>query len=140
MKDTLESTALDGTADERPQPAERSDAEQQDGYGNRKLIRPSLGNRQGKNDRAEPRERLSNGKKTPPPNQTFAENFYYQKQMQSRTPMVVVLTDGEEIHGIIEWYDENCIKVNRSGSQANLLVYKSSIKYVFKEAEANGRK
>ena len=53
------------------------------------------------------------GKKPAPPEQTNAENFYYQKQMQSRTPMVIVLRDGEEVHGIIEWYDRNCIKVNR---------------------------
>jgi hypothetical protein len=31
------------------------------------------------------------GKKPAPPEQTNAENFYYQKQMQSRTPMVIVL-------------------------------------------------
>jgi sRNA-binding regulator protein Hfq len=74
------------------------------------------------------------GRKVVPPEQTNAENFYYQKQMQSRTPMVIVLRDGEEIHGIIEWYDKTCIKLNRSGD-SNLLVYKSSIRYMFKEAE-----
>ena len=46
-------------------------------------------------------------KKTPPPEQTHAEKFYYQKQMQSKTPMVIVLQDGEQIHGIIEWYDKS---------------------------------
>ena len=58
------------------------------------------------------------GKKTPPPEQTHAENFYYQKQMQAKTPMVLVLQDGEEIHGIIEWYDKYCLKVNRIGAQS----------------------
>jgi host factor-I protein len=140
MKDTLEPIALDGNADEQPSAAERPKAGQQDGFSNRKLIRPSLSSRHEKSERPDRAERSSNGKKAPPPNQTYAENFYYQKQMQSRTPMVVTLTDGEEIRGVIEWYDENCIKVNRNGSQANLLIYKSSIKYVFKEAESNGRK
>src|SRR5581483_4991880 len=79
------------------------------------------------------------GKKTPPAENTNAENFYYQKQMQTRTQMVVVLRDGEEIHGIIEWYDRNCIKLNRNG-QPNLMVYKPSIKYMYKEGEANGKK
>ena len=51
------------------------------------------------------------GRKSAPPEQTNAENFYYQKQMQSKTPMVIVLRDGEEIHGIIEWYDKTCLKV-----------------------------
>jgi sRNA-binding regulator protein Hfq len=55
--------------------------------------------------------------------------------MQSKTPMVVVTRDGEELHGIIEWYDKNCIKLNRSSSQSNLLIYKSSIRYMFKEGE-----
>jgi RNA chaperone Hfq len=73
-----------------------------------------------------------------PTEQTNAENFYYQKQMQSKTPMVIVLRDGEEVHGYIEWYDKHCIKLNRSGA-ANLMIYKPAIKYMFKEGE-NGRK
>ncbi len=75
------------------------------------------------------------GKKPAPPEQTNAENFYYQKQMQSRTPMVIVLRDGEEVHGIIEWYDRNCIKVNRENGEPNLMIYKPAIKYMFKEGE-----
>ena len=75
------------------------------------------------------------GKKPTPPEQTNAENFYYQKQMQSRTPMVIVLRDGEEVRGIIEWYDRNCIKVVRENGDANLMIYKPAIKYMFKEGE-----
>ena len=126
-------------------PAERHTEE---GFANRKLIRPSLNHSnhpapphpaQNLNDRRErperPSERSNGGpRKAPPPEQTNAENFYYQKQMQSKTPMVVVLEDGEEIRGIIEWYDRNCIKVNRAGAP-NLLIYKSSIKYAYKEGE-----
>ncbi len=75
------------------------------------------------------------GKKPAPPEQTNAENFYYQKQMQTRTPMVIVLRDGEEVHGIIEWYDRNCIKVNRDSGEPNLMIYKPAIKYMYKESE-----
>jgi sRNA-binding regulator protein Hfq len=75
------------------------------------------------------------GKKPAPPEQTNAENFYYQKQMQSRTQMVIVLQDGEEVRGIIEWYDRNCIKVNRDSGDPNLMIYKPAIKYMFKEGE-----
>ena len=57
--------------------------------------------------------------------------------MAAKTPMVVVLTDGEEIHGWIEWYDKGCLKVNREQG-ANLLIPKASIKYMFKEAEGAG--
>lgn len=73
-------------------------------------------------------------KKPAPPEQTHAENFYYVKQMQSRSPVAVVLTDGEVLHGIVEWYDRDCIKLTRFGSP-NLLIYKHSIRYLFKDGE-----
>ena len=75
------------------------------------------------------------GKRPAPPEQTHAENFYYQKQMQSRTQMVVVLRDGEEVRGIIEWYDKHCIKVNRDNGEPNVMIYKPAIKYMYKEGE-----
>jgi sRNA-binding regulator protein Hfq len=73
--------------------------------------------------------------KQAPPDATNAESFYYLKQMSSRTPMVIVMTDGEEIHGWIEWYDKTCLKVNREGAP-NLLIQKHCIKYLFKADEA----
>jgi host factor-I protein len=127
-----------------PMPSDRTIA--QEGYSNRRLIRPSLArpehghnhnqapHSQAPMERRERPERPSGGKKVPPPETTNAENFYYQKQMQGKTPMVIVLRDGEQIHGIIEWYDRTCIKVNRNGAP-NLMIYKPSIKYMFKEGE-----
>ncbi len=122
-------------------------APETDSFTARKLIRPTLSRTEPSARPPEPpQERreartpgggagnAAAGKKTPPPEQTHAENFYYQKQMQARTPMVVILKDGEEVHGIIEWYDKTCIKLNRSG-QPNVLLYKTSIKYMFKESE-----
>ena len=73
-------------------------------------------------------------KKPAPPEQTSAESFYYVKQMQSRAPVAVVLTDGETLHGTVEWYDRECIKLTRFGSP-NLLIYKHCIKYVFKDGD-----
>jgi host factor-I protein len=148
-----------------PIPAERSteQAPDQEGFANRKLIRPSLtrSNDHGHNGHghapnhnsshganhspnhvlnhspSERRERdrsAAPAKKIAPSEQTNAENFYYQKQMQTKTPMVVVLRDGEEVRGIIEWYDKTCIKLNRNGAP-NLMIYKPAIKYMFKEGE-----
>jgi host factor-I protein len=76
-------------------------------------------------------------KKPTPPEQTSAESFYYVKQMQSRTPVAVVLNDGEVLRGTVEWYDRDCIKLN---GNPNRLVYKHRIKYLYKEGEesANG--
>jgi host factor-I protein len=71
-----------------------------------------------------------------PPEVTNAENFYYIKQMNSKTPMVIVMTDGEEIRGCIEWYDRSAIKVNRDGAP-NLLIQKRYIKYLYKVEELN---
>jgi sRNA-binding regulator protein Hfq len=73
-------------------------------------------------------------KRTPPPMETNAEIFYYKKQIDAHTPMVIVLTDGEEIEGTIEWYDKNALKVNRK-SAPNLLLLKHNIKYMYKVDE-----
>jgi RNA chaperone Hfq len=70
-------------------------------------------------------------KKNTPPDQTNAEQFYYSKQMQGKTRMMVVLTDGEQLEGVIEWYDRDCLKLNREGSP-NLLLFKHCIKYMYK--------
>ena len=133
MKDTVDPIAAEQSGN-------------QEGFANRKLIRPSL-NRNDHNhnhghNNHPPGERRDRSpapaKKTAPTEQTNAENFYYQKQMQTKTPMVVVLRDGEEVHGYIEWYDKQCIKLNRSGAP-NLMIYKPAIKYMFKEGE-NGKR
>ena len=125
MKDSLESPVI-------------SRGNESELFANRRLIRPSLRRteapRPENGDRRERAERPANGKKIAPPEQTHAENFYYQKQMQSKTPMVLVLQDDEEVHGVIEWYDKYCLKVNREG-EPNLLIYKPSIKYMYKENE-----
>ena len=102
---------------------------------NRKLIRPSFNEIK---EQIAPRRAPT--KKPVPPDQTNAENFYYVKQMQSKTPMVFVLRDGETLHGVIEWYDKSCIKLTRSGGQSNLLIYKPGIKYMYKESESTTRK
>jgi sRNA-binding regulator protein Hfq len=94
--------------------------------GNRRLIRPSL-----TEVKERPPHKEGQPKKALPPDQTNAENFYYLKQMQSKTPMTIVLKDGEVLSGVIEWYDRTCLKVNREGAP-NLLVYKANIKYMHK--------
>ena len=110
---------------------------------NRKLIRPSLTEVKDQMSRPQPvpPQPVQGGgrdmqprRKPAPPDQTNAENFYYVKQMQSRTPVSVVLTDGEVLSGTVEWYDRDCIKLTRYGSP-NLLIYKHCIKYLYKEGE-----
>jgi host factor-I protein len=107
---------------------------------NRKLFRPAL------TDVKEPPQfqqarptavaaiPANSRKKPAPPEQTHAESFYFVKQMQSRTPVSVVLLDGEVLHGSVEWYDRDCIKLTRIGNP-NLMIYKHSIKYLYKDGE-----
>jgi host factor-I protein len=105
---------------------------------NRKLFRPVLTEVKEQFSprpvQAAPQPSGPTRKKPAPPEQTYAENFYYVKQMQSRTPVAVVLTDGEVLRGTVEWYDRDCIKLTRYGSP-NLLIYKHFIRYIYKEGD-----
>jgi sRNA-binding regulator protein Hfq len=67
-----------------------------------------------------------------PPKSTCAEGFYYIKQRDSKTPMVVRLLNGEEIRGVIEWYDENCLKIQQLDG-SGVVIRKSGIKYMYKQ-------
>jgi host factor-I protein len=98
---------------------------------NRKLIRPSFDDAKADVKTRPPVRKDGGPKRTSPPEQTNAENFYYLKQMQAKTSMTIVLKDGEVLTGVIEWYDKDCLKVNREGAP-NLLVFKSNIKYMYK--------
>ena len=69
-----------------------------------------------------------------PPEVTNAEAFYYLKQMNTQTPMVVELDNGDKVRGCIEWYDRNCLKVNRDDGP-NLLLFKHAIRYLYKQEE-----
>lgn len=101
---------------------------------NRRMFRPSFAEAK---EQAMPRPQHNGpvpSKKPAPPESTHAENFYWVKQMQSRTPMLVVLESGEELRGIVEWYDRDCIKLTRHGAP-NLMIFKRFIKYVHKDGE-----
>ncbi len=75
-------------------------------------------------------------RKTPPPIETRAEIYYYKKQIDAHTPMVIVLQDGEEIEGTIEWYDKEALKINRKDAP-NIMLLRHSIKYMYKAEERN---
>ena len=75
--------------------------------------------------------REEDARKKSPPNETNAEIYYYKKQIDSRTLMTIILVDGEEVEGTIEWYDRDALKVNRADAP-NILLLKHNIKYMFK--------
>jgi host factor-I protein len=107
---------------------------------NRRMFRPGFADMK---EQLSPRQQHGNSngpapsKKPAPPELTHAENFYWVKQMQARTPMAIVLDTGEILKGTVEWYDRDCIKLTRQG-EPNLLIFKRVIKYVHKDGEENG--
>ena len=121
---------------------------------NRKLIRTTLADVKARREQTQHRDRANGNagqggmgpqqrpgqpppssiqvrKRQPPPSETHAEIYYYKKQIDAHTPMILVLEDGEEIEGTIEWYDRGALKINRR-SGPNLLVLKRHIKYIYK--------
>lgn len=93
----------------------------------RKLIKPDL-------NEIKKYQKKEAKKKPPPPYKTHAENYYYVKQMNNRTPMVVELVGGEVLKGRIEWYDEKCIKVKKEDNDS-LILFKHYIKYMHKDPD-----
>jgi sRNA-binding regulator protein Hfq len=88
-------------------------------------------------DRNSSSSAAAQGRKRIPPSETNAEIFYYKKQMDAHTQMVIVLNDGEEVVGTIEWYDRAALKINRR-DEPNILLLKHNIKYMFKAEDRDG--
>jgi sRNA-binding regulator protein Hfq len=137
-----------------PAPAAPNKTVDLDVIGPRKLIRPTLPDsaRRARQFRRDQEPTLIARSFAPRAAATqessHAEAFYLQKQLQTQTSMVFILDDNEKIEGCIEWYDRNVIKVRSTGSRslyfransrsesgARILVYKSSIKYLYKAGE-----
>lgn len=98
---------------------------------NRRLIRPRLSEIKDQMTQEKEREKDAAHRKSHPPTDTFAESYYYLKQMGKKTPMAVVFTNGEVVEGYVEWYDRGCIKLNRDDAP-NLLIYKHAIRCIYK--------
>ena len=72
------------------------------------------------------------GKSGRAPEQTFEETRYLKRLIETSTPVRVKLADGEEVVGIIEYYDQSFIRLTRKG-EANLFIFKHDIKYLSEE-------
>jgi small nuclear ribonucleoprotein (snRNP)-like protein len=82
---------------------------------------------------------------------SHAEAFYFQKQIQAQTRIIVVLENGSQLEGTIEWYDRYAIKLravspgaaaesNGNGNHSvpgrnRVLIYKDCIRYIYKAGE-----
>ena len=105
--------------------------------GTRKLIRPHLPTVERRREPVHTEDPLTHAMV---PDQhgvlesSHAEAFYFQKQMQQQTEMLVVLEDGEELRGVIQWYDRCVVKLQVGRNR--VMIYKAGIKYLYKASEA----
>ena len=67
------------------------------------------------------------------PEQTFEEARYLKRLIEDSTPIRVKMTDGDEVKGVIEYYDQRFIRLTRDG-EPNLFIFKHDIKYLIEEA------
>jgi sRNA-binding regulator protein Hfq len=71
---------------------------------------------------------------TKAPEQTFEEVRYLKRLIEAKTPVRIKLSDNEEVHGQIEYFDQRFLRVTRD-NLPNLFVFKHDIKYLIEEAE-----
>jgi sRNA-binding regulator protein Hfq len=74
------------------------------------------------------------GKATRAPEQTFEEARYLKSLIASAATVKVKMVDGEEVIGIIEYYDQSFIRLTRHGLP-NLFIFKHDIKYLQEQEE-----
>jgi sRNA-binding regulator protein Hfq len=106
--------------------------------GTRKLVRPHLPTIERRREPSHNEDPLTHAMITEPHTpleSSHAEAFYFQKQMQQQTEMTVVLEDGEQLNGVIQWYDK-CVLKLRLG-RGRVMIYKSGIKYLYKASEGH---
>jgi host factor-I protein len=69
------------------------------------------------------------GKSARAPEATFEEAKYLKQLIEHETPVRVKMEDGEEVQGVIEYYDHSFIRLTREG-EPNLFIFKHDIKYI----------
>ncbi len=72
------------------------------------------------------------------PEQTFEEAKYLKRLIESATPVRVKMADGEEVVGVIEYYDQSFIRLTREG-EPNLFIFKHEIMHIAEEGSARKR-
>ena len=73
------------------------------------------------------------GKSARAPEHTFEEAKYLKQLIENAAKVRVKMVDGEEVDGVIEYYDQSFIRLTRDG-QPNLFIFKHDIKYLQEES------
>jgi sRNA-binding regulator protein Hfq len=69
-------------------------------------------------------------KNSRPLEQTFEEIKYLKHLIDQKIPVVVKLSDDEEVRGVVEYYDQRFIRLTRTDAP-NLFIFKHDIKYLY---------
>lgn len=76
-------------------------------------------------------------RRSPPPDSTGEETAYLGRLREKRTPVGLEMLDGTVFRGIVEYYDRDVIKVNRTdGSGPNVFVRKKHVRMIWEEPVA----
>ena len=67
--------------------------------------------------------------RTPPPEDTFEEASFLKALGEKQKSVSIKLMDGQTVHGWIEYYDKNMVRLTREGSP-NLFIFKHEIMYI----------
>jgi host factor-I protein len=73
--------------------------------------------------------------KAPPPDGTSEEAAYLKSLGEKQKPVSIKLTDGEMVHGWIEYYDRNMVRLTRE-HEPNLFIFKHEIVYIAEDSDA----
>lgn len=69
------------------------------------------------------------------PEVTGAEAAYLRELVEDETPVVIVLSTGEQLRGFVRYYDRDIFSLGPIDGGPKLLLRKSSIRYLFEESE-----
>ncbi|MGB9597777.1 MAG: Hfq-like protein [Candidatus Poribacteria bacterium] len=83
----------------------------------------------------QPKKQQPEPKKQQPAQRTLAYEYYLIKQIREKTPMNIKLVNGEIVSGIITWYDQYAIKLEREPAEPNLVIQKQAILYYYKKED-----
>ena len=65
--------------------------------------------------------------------QTGLEALYLKTLMEEETPIVLVLTSGEKLKGLVKYYDKDTFSFGPSDGSPKLFVRKDGVKYLYEE-------
>jgi len=67
------------------------------------------------------------------PDHTGSESAYLKSLVDSRAKVTVVLTNGEQLHGHIRYYDRHCFSIGLSAQGPRIFLRKESVSYISEE-------